>query len=63
MKPGKMLQLLVMFSVMIAAVLSVTYQVGAVNEKYNRVAFRGTPVVDGDINDKVWQSADRKSVV
>jgi hypothetical protein len=29
-----------------------------VNEKYNRVARRGTPEVDGDINDPVWQGAD-----
>jgi hypothetical protein len=43
---------------LIALMLCITYQANAVNEKYNRVARRGTPVVDGDITDKVWQGAD-----
>jgi|GEM_PF-2532684 len=46
------------FCVAIALVLSIPYQANAVNEKYNRVARRGTPVIDGDLNDKVWQGAD-----
>jgi hypothetical protein len=29
-----------------------------VNKKYNRVARIGTPIVDGDLTDKVWQGAD-----
>ena len=42
----------------IAAILIIPFQANAVNEDYNRVAKIGTPVVDGDINDAIWQTAD-----
>ncbi len=38
--------------------LSMSHTAYAINDKYNRVALRGTPEVDGDINDPVWQGAD-----
>jgi len=49
---------ILMLSVAVLVMLSMPYQVHAVNDKYNRVARRGTPEVDGDINDRDWQGAD-----
>lgn len=42
----------------IAIMLSVPYQANATNEDYNRVAKLGTPEIDGDLSDLVWQDAD-----
>jgi len=50
--------IIVVTCVAFALLLSIIQQVNAVNDKYNRVARRGTPVIDGDLNDKVWQGAD-----
>lgn len=44
--------------VAVAAMLFMPYQANAVNDQYNRVANLGTPVVDGNLNDDVWQTAD-----
>jgi len=49
---------MVVFAVVTTLMLIMPYQAYAVNKKYNRVARLGTPVVDGDITDKVWQGAD-----
>ena len=38
--------------------LSSPDQANATNKKYNRVAKIGTPQIDGDLNDPVWQGAD-----
>jgi hypothetical protein len=45
-------------AIIFAVMLIVPYQVYAVNKKYNRVARMGTPVIDGDINDRDWKGAD-----
>lgn len=58
MDSRRILQTLVIFSVVVSVMLSMNSQTHATNEKYNRVARRGTPEVDGDINDLVWQGAD-----
>jgi hypothetical protein len=42
----------------VAAMVFVPVRANAVNDKYNRVANLGTPVVDGDLNDDVWLAAD-----
>lgn len=47
-----------MTSIAILAMLIASHTAYATNEKYNRVARRGTPVIDGDITDDVWQGAD-----
>lgn len=46
----------IILSIAILAMLSHTAY--ATNDDYNRVARRGTPVIDGDITDDVWQGAD-----
>jgi hypothetical protein len=60
MNSRKMVQTCGVVALYIAVVvmLSIPYQAGAVNEKYNRVARLGTPIVDGDLNDPVWEGAD-----
>ena len=42
----------------VMGILSISYQANAVNEDYNRVARIGTPIVDGDLSDRVWEGAD-----
>jgi len=42
----------------IMVILNMPYQANAVNKDYNRVANRGTPIVDGDFSDRSWQTAD-----
>ena len=49
---------IIMLSVAVLGFLCLPHNVGATNDKYNRVARRGTPVIDGDLNDKAWQGAD-----
>lgn len=39
-------------------ILIIPNQAVATNKKYNRVARLGTPQVDGDLNDPIWQKAD-----
>ena len=60
MNSGKVAQRYVIFMlfIAIALILLMPNQANAVNKKYNRVARIGTPVVDGDITDKVWTGAD-----
>lgn len=58
MNSRSMLQRIVVISVAVALILGITYQANAVNKKYNRVARIGTPNVDGDISDRVWEGAD-----
>ena len=47
-----------MLSTVALLTLSMSHTAYATNEDYNRVALRGTPEVDGDINDPVWHGAD-----
>jgi len=42
----------------VAVMILIPNQAVATNKKYNRVARLGTPQVDGDLNDPVWQKAD-----
>jgi hypothetical protein len=61
MNPGRVMQkcgIVLLFIATVSMLLVLPDQAGAVNKKYNRVARMGTPLVDGDINDKVWQGAD-----
>ncbi len=46
------------FCVVVVVMLSMPNQANAVNDKYDRVAYIGTPVVDGDLSDDVWLTAD-----
>lgn len=39
-------------------ILNLPNYAGATNGKYNRVARLGTPQIDGNLNDPVWQKAD-----
>ncbi len=41
-----------------AAAFLIAAAAGAVDPDYNRVANFGTPIVDGDLSDPVWQAAD-----
>jgi len=47
-----------MLSIAILVMLSASHMAYATNDDYNRVALRGTPVIDGDITDDDWQEAD-----
>ena len=60
MNSRKMLQTcgIAMLYVAIAVIMGMPDQADAVNDKYNRVARLGTPEVDGDLNDLIWQTAD-----
>jgi len=49
---------IVILSVMVSIMLCIPNQANATNKKYNRIARIGTPVVDGNLNDSVWQGAD-----
>ncbi|MBM3242403.1 hypothetical protein FJZ31_39595 [Candidatus Poribacteria bacterium] len=44
--------------VAVLIMLIMPHHAPAVNKKYNRIARLGTPIVDGALNDKVWQGAD-----
>jgi hypothetical protein len=61
MNSGKIFKMCFILSLFISVavmLLSSPDQVSATNKKYNRVARLGTPKVDGDLNDPVWQKAD-----
>ncbi len=47
-----------MLSIAVLVMLSASHTAYATNDDYNRVALRGTPIIDGDITDDVWQGAD-----
>jgi len=49
---------IVLLFTIITMLFVMTCQVSAVNPKYNRVARLGTPVIDGNLNDPVWEKAD-----
>ena len=51
-------QWLMTLSAVAVLCLFVSHPVEAVNDDYNRVARWGTPVIDGDLTDRVWQGAD-----
>lgn len=42
----------------ITVIMLTPYQAGATNKNYNRVAKLGTPTIDGNLNDPIWQVAD-----
>lgn len=61
MNSGKIFKMCFILSFFISVavmLLSSPDQASATNKKYNRVARIGTPQIDGDLNDSVWQGAD-----
>jgi hypothetical protein len=60
MDSGKIFKMCFILSLFIsvALMLLIPDQANATNKKYNRVARIGTPQVDGDLNDSVWQKSD-----
>jgi hypothetical protein len=49
---------IVIYSFIFAVMMCISHHAYAINDKYNRVARRGTPVVDGNLNDRDWRGAD-----
>jgi len=61
MNSGKIFKMCFILSLFVSVavmLLSSPDQASATNKKYNRVARIGTPKVDGNLNDSVWQGAD-----
>ena len=48
----------VVLFITVTVMLAAPHQANAVNDDYNRVAKLGTPLIDGNINDRIWQVAD-----